>query len=51
MTFSRVVVLGIALWVTLISGLHAVLNWGVLDPAQVETEARAKFRVGYLPVT
>jgi hypothetical protein len=51
MTFSRAVLLGTLAWVSLISFLHASLNWGLFDAAPPEREARAKFKVGFLPVT
>lgn len=51
MTFARTVFFGIAAWVAAITSLHAVLNWGVLDPVPAEREARGKFQVGFLPVT
>jgi hypothetical protein len=51
MTFGRIVLVGTLLWVALISLLHAWLNWGLFEPAPAQREARAKFRVGFLPVT
>ena len=51
MTFRRVVLIGTLLWLGLITFLHATLNWGLFEPAPVRREARAKFRVGFLPVT
>jgi hypothetical protein len=51
MTFGRAVLIGAVAWVSLITGLHAALNWGVFDAPPEGREARAPFRVGYLPVT
>jgi len=51
MSFSRALLLGTLAWVALISFLHATLNWGLLDARAPEHEARAKFKVGFLPVT
>jgi hypothetical protein len=51
MTFSRALLLGAVLWVTAITLLHATLNWGLFEPAPAESEAREKFKIGFLPVT
>jgi hypothetical protein len=51
MTFGRTVLIGTIVWVTVITFLHASLNWGLFEPAPVEKETRQKFRVGFLPVT
>jgi hypothetical protein len=51
MTFGRTVLLGTFLWVAAITALHGGLNWGLFDPAPEHSESRAKFKVGFLPVT
>jgi hypothetical protein len=51
MTFGRTVLLASLLWTAAITFLHATLNWGLFEPAPVNREARAKFKVGFLPVT
>ncbi len=51
MSFGRVVVIVTLLWVGAITFLHASLNWGLFEPAPAHKEARAKFKIGYLPVT
>ena len=51
MTFSRALLLGTVAWVSLISFLHASLNWDLFDAARAERDARPKFKVGFLPVT
>jgi hypothetical protein len=51
MTFRRTICVAVAVWVSLITLLHASLNWGLFDAAPPQREARAKFKVGFLPVT
>jgi hypothetical protein len=52
MTFSRTMILMTTVWVVLITALHAILNWDVLHtPATLGRPDRAKFKVGFLPVT
>lgn len=51
MTFSRTVLLGALVWVSLITLLHATLNWKLFEAKSQDGESRPKFRVGFLPVT
>jgi hypothetical protein len=51
MTFGRTVLIGTLLWVGAITFLHATFNWGLFEPVPEYREARAKFKVGFLPVT
>jgi hypothetical protein len=51
MTFSRTLTLCLVCWLVVISFLHAWLNWGAFDKKPEGHAERAKFRVGYLPVT
>ncbi len=51
MTFTRTVLLGVTAWVAAISLLHAILNWGLFEPAPAGSHAREKFKIGFLPVT
>lgn len=51
MSFARLVLAGTLLWVSGITLLHAWLNWGVFEPQPEARETRAKFKVGFLPVT
>jgi hypothetical protein len=51
MTFARTIVIGVGAWVAGITFLHASLNWGLFEPAPAGRPARAKFKVGFLPVT
>ena len=48
---KHTVLIATLLWVGAITFLHAALNWGLFEPAPAYREARAKFKVGYLPVT
>jgi hypothetical protein len=51
MSFGRIAVIATLLWVGAITFLHATLNWGLFEQAPARREARAKFKIGYLPVT
>jgi hypothetical protein len=51
MTFARTLTLCLTLWLVIISFLHACLNWGAFDKQPEGRAERAKFKVGYLPVT
>jgi hypothetical protein len=51
MTFGRTVLIATLLWIGAITFLHATFNWGLFEKAPAEREARAKFKIGYLPVT
>jgi hypothetical protein len=51
MTFGRTVLAGTLAWVAGITLLHAWLNWGLFEPVSAARQERAKFRVGFLPVT
>lgn len=51
MKFGRTIFLGVAVWVSLITFLHAALNWEVFKAAPQDRDARPKFKVGFLPVT
>jgi hypothetical protein len=51
MRFGHTVLVATVLWVGTITFLHATFNWGLFEPAPAQREARAKFKVGFLPVT